>query len=236
MELSLLFCCMWVKTAGHAWSLLAFWISADNRGAVSRLCAKLIMHLGFCPYQGLSMLVHDPVARSQLITFFLFVFGTPVGMSRSRPWSKRSCSGWPKEKGKQLVRRWVLPFSGKGTALMKRGREWLSWWVTTTSTIFPCGTDWNCSAWRGSLSVTCMLSLETALVWNTCHLITLLLGLWCSWQAVPVASQVVILRPGLQGMAQTVTVLEAARPVGEGRWMVNMLCVYGLVVWDSVFF
>jgi len=49
------------------------------------------------------MLGHDPVARSQLITFFLFVFGTPVGMSRSRPWSKRSCSGWPKEKGKQLV-------------------------------------------------------------------------------------------------------------------------------------
>lgn len=145
------------------------------------------MHLGFCPCQGLSMLSHDLVPEVSWSTF-LFVFGTPIGMSRSRPWFKRSCSGWPKEKGKQLVRCWVLPFSGKGAAPMRRGREQLSWWVTA-SAMFPCGTDWNHSAWRGSSNVTCMLSLETALVWNAGLLVTLLRGLECSQQAAPVVSQ-----------------------------------------------
>lgn len=60
-------------------------------------------------------------------------FGARTGMSKNRHWSKRSWSGWPKEKGKQPVR------PRKGTALMRRGREQPSWWVTNPLLCFHAG-------------------------------------------------------------------------------------------------
>lgn len=93
-------------------------IPADNGGAVSRLCTKSIMRLRFGSGQGSCQKCADHLRWSL------------TGMSKNRPWSKRSCSGWPKERGKQPARRWALPCSGRGTAPMKKGRERPSWWVT----------------------------------------------------------------------------------------------------------
>lgn len=55
------------------------------------------------------------------VCWWLSAFDAHTGMSKSRHWSKRSCSAWLKEKGKQPVR------PRKGTALLRRGREQPSW-------------------------------------------------------------------------------------------------------------
>lgn len=100
--------------------------------------------------RGYSMTSHDPLPRSLLMTFSLF--WCHAGMSRSRHWSRRSCSAWLKEKEKQPTR------PRKGTASLRRGRGQPSWWVTNPLPCFQPG-----QAEMALLEGICLMSL----VWWT---------------------------------------------------------------------